>query len=145
MIRPWIQKTAALLCGVALGACITGKDPVDPYSEGGVPSGGTVPGEWLEVVKASATASFMMGSPQNEPCRGSGGSPETRHQVTLTHGFEISATEVTQSQFKKVRGYNPSKFIEGGANRPVEQVNWHEAARYCNELSRARKLALCYS
>ena len=27
----------------------------------------------------------------------------------------------------------------------MEQGNWHEAARYCNQLSRIRKLALCYT
>ena len=146
MTRPPIPITTSLLCCcIILGACITGKDPVNPYAEGGVPNGKTVPGEWLEVVKTTTTVSFMMGSPAGEPCRDTGSYAETHHQVTLTHGFEISATEVTQGHFKQVRGYNPSKFTEGGANRPVEQVNWHEAARYCNELSRARKLALCYA
>ena len=139
-----IPKTLALLCCVALGACITGKDPVDPWTDGGGGNPSTVPGEWLDVVKASATATFMMGSPAGELCRDEN-YLETQHQVTLTHGFEISTTEVTQDQFKKVRGHNPSMYTEGGANRPVEQVNWHEAARYCNELSRVRQLDQCYS
>ena len=141
---------AILLAGcLTLGACITGKEPLDPWAEGGLKydgggNPGVVPGEWLEVIKTKSPASFWMGSPAGELCRDKG-YPETRHQVTLTHRFEISATEVTQDQFKRVRGYNPSKFVEAGANRPVERVNWHEAARYCNELSKIRKLGLCYT
>ena len=141
------RTIVAALCCLILGACITGKDPVNPYSESGVPltdfggPPGTVPGEWLK----AKGSTFWMGSPANEMCREKRGGKETRHQVTLTRQFEISATEVTQGQFLKVRGYNPSKFTEAGANKPVEQVNWHEAVRYCNELSRIRKLKLCYT
>ena len=150
MMLTTTHRSILLVSCLALGACITGKEPINPWAEGGGVkydgggNPGVVPGEWLEVIKTPTPASFMMGSPASEPCRDEGYS-ETQHQVTLTHRFQISATEVTQGQFKLVRGYNPSKFTVGGASRPVEQVNWHEAARYCNELSRIRKLALCYT
>ena len=52
-------------------------------------------------------------------------------KITLTHDYFIQATEVTQSQFAKMMGYNPSK-RSACANCPVEQVTWHEAAAYCN-------------
>lgn len=51
--------------------------------------------------------SFMMGSPESEPKRSYS---EQLHKVTLTHGFEMQVTEVTQSQWYKVMGYNPSLY-----------------------------------
>ena len=50
---------------------------------------------------------FVMGSPTSEPCRNSN---EVLHAVTLTRGFEIQTTEVTQAQFLNVMGYAPSAF-----------------------------------
>ncbi|MDI7268691.1 MAG: formylglycine-generating enzyme family protein, partial [Myxococcota bacterium] len=42
-------------------------------------------------------------------------------------------------------GYNPSYFTACGGECPVEIVNWHEAAAYCNALSATAGLGLCYS
>ena len=57
------------------------------------------------------TGCFFMGSPASEPCRQS---TETEHAVTLTRPFQIMALEVSQEQFNKVMGYNPSYFISCG-------------------------------
>ena len=81
-----------------------------------------------------------MGSPQGELCRQS---TETAHLVTLTRGFQIRQTEVTQAEFSSLMGYNPSYFKT--SNRPVENVSWHEAARYCNALSKKMGLSSCYT
>jgi formylglycine-generating enzyme required for sulfatase activity len=51
------------------------------------------------------------------------------HQVTLTRGFWMGQTEVTQEAYQRVVGNNPSNFK--GAKLPVEQVNWNEAQAYC--------------
>jgi formylglycine-generating enzyme required for sulfatase activity len=83
---------------------------------------------------------FFMGSPTTEPCRGTN---ETRHQVTLTHNFEIQSTEVTQSQFVAALGYQP--FSSCGPPCPVMNVSWHEAAAYTNAVSAKAGLGLCYS
>ena len=92
---------------------------------------------------------YRMGSPDGtgaqpkEPCRSSN---ETQHPVTLTHGFEMQSTEVTQDQFKTVMGYNPSYFTSScGTSCPVEGVSWHEAAAYCNALSVKKTLTPCYT
>lgn len=85
--------------------------------------------------------SFFMGSPTNEPNRGS---DETLHKVTLTHPFLMWKTEVTQTQFQTTMGYNPSKFGSCGGNCPVEQVWWHEAAKFANAKSQAEGLPECY-
>jgi len=48
--------------------------------------------------------------------------------------FFIDRYEVTQEQYAKVIGENPSFFQ--GSNRPVENVNWHEANAYCHKVGK---------
>ena len=64
------------------------------------------------------------------------------HTVTLD-GFKMSATEITQGQYKSVMGENPSDFI--GNNLPVETVSWYDAVKFCNRLSDKAGLERCYS
>jgi formylglycine-generating enzyme required for sulfatase activity len=54
-----------------------------------------------------------------------------RH-VTLTKGFWLGETEVTQAAYQRVTGKNPSNFK--GANLPVEQVTWLDASTYCRTI-----------
>jgi formylglycine-generating enzyme required for sulfatase activity len=54
---------------------------------------------------------------------------EPRRNVTISQGFWMGQTEVTQAAYQRVTGKNPSKFK--GPNRPVEQVSWNEAKAYC--------------
>ena len=55
------------------------------------------------------------------------------HQVVLTRPFELGVFEVTQEQYEKVMGTNPSKFK--GPKKPVEQVLWEDAVKFCRKLS----------
>lgn len=80
--------------------------------------------------------SFVMGSPTNEPLRGS---DEVRHTVNITQGFYMSKYEVTQGEFLSVVGSNPS-FFTGSSNLPVESVTWSAATNYCARLT-AREAA----
>ena len=73
---------------------------------------------------------FTMGSPDSEEGRFD---DETAHEVTLTRGFRIGATQVTQAQWKAVMGNEPSLFK--GDDLPVEQVSWDEAVEFCSKLS----------
>jgi formylglycine-generating enzyme required for sulfatase activity len=76
--------------------------------------------------------SFMMGSPLDEPKRFNN---EKQHQVTLTKGYYIQTTEVTQGQWKAVMGDNPSKFSSYGNNCPVERVSWNDVQEFITKLN----------
>lgn len=64
------------------------------------------------------------------------------HQVTLS-SFLMSRYEVSQAEWKKIMGSNPSWI--SGDDLPVEQVTWHMAIEYCNKRSIAEGLTPCYS
>jgi formylglycine-generating enzyme required for sulfatase activity len=75
---------------------------------------------------------FIMGSPLDEMGRES---DETQHSVTISKGFFISETEVTQGQWKKLMGDNPSGFNNLGPDRPVEQVSWNDCMVFIDKLN----------
>ena len=75
---------------------------------------------------------FMMGSPRDEPGRGS---DETQHQVTLNQDFYMMTTEVTQAQWEAVMGSNPSYFDTCGENCPVETVSWNDVQDFITALN----------
>jgi formylglycine-generating enzyme required for sulfatase activity len=60
-----------------------------------------------------------MGSPTSEEDRDN---DETQHPVTITRGYCMKATEVTQSEWQAVMGINPSYFKDCGANCPDGHV-----------------------
>ena len=75
---------------------------------------------------------FTMGSPSSEPGRVS---DETQHRVTLTRGYYLQATEVTQGQWQAVMGSNPSSFKSCGDDCPVEQVSWNDVQAFIQKLN----------
>ena len=75
---------------------------------------------------------FMMGSPSDEPGLDN---DETLHRVTLTKGFYMQTTEVTQGQWKAVMGNNPSYFKNCGDDCPVERVSWNDAKQFIQRLN----------
>jgi formylglycine-generating enzyme required for sulfatase activity len=98
---------------------------------------GKVPDGW----KLISAGTFTMGSPEGE--LGRTDAAETQHEVTLTNDFIIQATEVTESQFAALMGYNISWTVPCN-DCPVERSTWNEAAAYCNALSASQRLPLCY-
>jgi sulfatase modifying factor 1 len=92
----------------------------------------------IEMIRIPS-GTFMMGSPANESGRSD---HERQHKVTLSRGFWLGKTEVTQRQWKAVMGENPSKII--GEDRPVERVSWHDCLEFCNALSRLEGLTPAY-
>ena len=84
---------------------------------------------------------FQMGSPKGE-----GDDDEhPRHWVRISRSLWFAKTEVTQGQFKKVMGKNPSYHAACGDDCPVERVSWYDAVVYCNKLSIREGLEPCYT
>jgi formylglycine-generating enzyme required for sulfatase activity len=89
---------------------------------------------------------FLMGSPKTELCRepldSAAYGKEALHEVVLTHGFQISRTEVTKSEMKATLGLTDSGVCDGC---PVVHISWHVAAAYCNAISSKQGLNSCYA
>jgi eukaryotic-like serine/threonine-protein kinase len=56
------------------------------------------------------------------------------HRVRITKPHWLGTTDVTQEEYERVMGGNPSNF-QGDSQRPVEQVSWEEAVEFCRRLS----------
>jgi len=75
--------------------------------------------------------SFQMGSDK-------GSSSELPvHKVTFAHGFYMGRYEVTQAQWQKVMGSNPSSVTDCGENCPVDSVMWNDAQEFVKKLNAA--------
>ncbi len=72
---------------------------------------------------------FIMGSPPTEADKGS---DEVQVKVTLSKGFWMGKTEVTQAQWQAVMGSNPSHYK--GTNLPVESVSWNDAQEFLKKI-----------
>ena len=79
---------------------------------------------WIE------PGTFTMGSPDDEKGRLN---REVLHPVTLSSGFWLAETTVTQALWQAVTGDNPSEFK--GDQRPVEQVSWNDAQGFIRQLN----------
>jgi formylglycine-generating enzyme required for sulfatase activity len=83
---------------------------------------------------------FQMGcSPSDKNVTGLGGgtvvcvdSEKPVHSVTISKGFWIGQTQVTQAAYMKVAGSNPSHFR--GDTLPVDGVSFNDAAAYCSRV-----------
>ncbi len=99
----------------------------------------TLLGQWVEV----PAGKFLRGSEEREFGHTF---EELRKEVTLTRGFLMKVTEVTQAEWLEVMGGdNPSYFADCGTNCPVENITWFQAVEFTNKLSQREGLAECYS
>ncbi|MGE9296224.1 MAG: SUMF1/EgtB/PvdO family nonheme iron enzyme [Puniceicoccales bacterium] len=79
---------------------------------------------------------FTRGSPENEAYRDA---DEVQAVITLTEGYFIATTEVTQQQWEDVMGQRmrmddaDSEFI--GRQLPVHSITWEQAQEFCRRLS----------
>ena len=103
----------------------------------------TVNGQTFELVHCPP-GTFTMGSPEDEADRDD---IEVQHEVTLTRGFALGVVPVTQALWEAVTGENPSEYQDGedASQRPVENVSWFDAVRFCNALSAKLGLAPAYT
>jgi TonB family protein len=75
--------------------------------------------------------SFLQGSPKSEANRDE---DELQYQVTITKQFYIGKYEVTQEQWEKVMGTNPS-FFKNCPKCPVENVSWDDVQDFIKRLN----------
>ncbi|MDG1479583.1 MAG: bifunctional serine/threonine-protein kinase/formylglycine-generating enzyme family protein [Myxococcota bacterium] len=122
-LQDWLQKHAP---------------PPPSRPEGGqrIALPGGVP---LELISLPA-GSFVRGSAPGEPDRHADEGPP--HTVHLS-AFRMMSTPVTQGQWLALSDTNPSGFTDD-TSRPVEQVSWMTAIRFCNRLSAAFELEAAY-
>ncbi len=74
---------------------------------------------------------FEMGSSPEEKDRSDSESPI--HKMTIENSFYLSRAQVTQKQWKKIMGNNPSHF--NSDDRPVEMVSWEDAQQFIAKLN----------
>ncbi len=93
---------------------------------------------------------FLMGSPPDEEGRITEEAPRSsrlgegpRHEVTLTRGFWMGTTPVTQIQYVRVVDHNPSwdssREVDVEAenrDKPVQEVTWYDAVGFLGRLSK---------
>jgi len=96
--------------------------PATQLKEMGVDLGDGVKMEFVLIPDGS----FTMGSDML-----SGAKPV--HPVRISQPFYLGKFEVTQQQWEKVMGSNPSRF-KGAKNNPVEQVNWEDCQKFLEAL-----------
>ncbi|MCU0914347.1 MAG: formylglycine-generating enzyme family protein [Planctomycetes bacterium] len=80
--------------------------------------------------------SFEMGSAQ-------GAADEAPVHRVSVGPFWMDRYEVVQEEFRKYELPDPSHFK--GTRQPLEQINWTDAALYCNDRSRAEGFEPCYN
>ena len=79
---------------------------------------------------------FLMGSPTTEAGRRREEGPQ--HEVTLTQGYWLGETPVTQALWVAMMGENPSSFrgeFSEELRRPVEQVSWEDCRAFCERVN----------
>ncbi len=81
-------------------------------------------------------------------------SEDPQHKVILSEPTFLGVYEVTQAEYEKVMGKNPSLFAKTGIEKgfadkvngldtlrhPVESVSWNDAAQFCAKLSNMENL-----
>lgn len=88
---------------------------------------------------------FTMGASRREPGRRAN---EVLREVTLTRAFYLGRNEVTNAQFREfLASHDSGEFEDYKLNldrQPAAQLEWNDAARYCNWLSKREELPLAY-
>jgi formylglycine-generating enzyme required for sulfatase activity len=58
-----------------------------------------------------------------------------RQRARFLRAFYLGVCEVTQAQYERVMGSNPSALKTSGPTAPVVRVSWDDAAEFCRRLS----------
>ncbi|NBU97411.1 MAG: hypothetical protein EBS19_04195 [Spirochaetia bacterium] len=81
---------------------------------------------------------FMMGAvPQD---KNASDDEEPQHKVRITKPFYMGKYPVTQEEWEKLMGNNPSKFKQAGKRAPVETVSWNDCQEFIKKLNQKEGL-----
>ncbi len=120
-IRAIVGVVAASLAVALFAAHLVAPGPADFFIE---------PTTGMTLV-AVRPGSFMMGSPEDEPGRND---DEERHRVIISRLFYMGQHEVTQAEWTKVMGSNPSHFANC-ERCPVERVDFYQVNAFLSRLN----------
>ncbi len=133
---PWPTALAGFV--ILLGAAARLAWSGEPVEEMILP---TEPEPLVDLIAIPA-GTFRMGSPEEE--EGRFGSEGPLHEVTVS-AFRCMRFQVTRRLYAEILGDDPG-WPEGAAgDRPVNNVSWLDAARFCNALSAKEGLTPCYA
>ncbi|MFA6291131.1 MAG: SUMF1/EgtB/PvdO family nonheme iron enzyme [Victivallales bacterium] len=65
---------------------------------------------------------------------------QVQHRVKLTKPYYIGRYEVTQGQWEKVMGSNPSSCKYFGKDAPLETVSWNDCQTFCRKIGAGFRL-----
>jgi formylglycine-generating enzyme required for sulfatase activity len=120
-IRVAAGIVAAALAVALFVAQLVAPGPADFYIE---PTTGMV-------LVAIRPGSLMMGSPESEPGRND---DEVMHRVKISRLFYMGQYEVTQAEWTRVMGSNPSQFTNC-ERCPVERVDFYQVNAFLSRLN----------
>jgi formylglycine-generating enzyme required for sulfatase activity len=131
--------------GVFALARVSGKPVVEPPKVLKMKVGDVVTNSIGMKMVLVPAGQFTFGSATSEAGRDE---DEREQRVTISKPMLVGAYEVTQRQYVKVMGKNPSYFSKGGDGSkalkgientddfPVEQVTWDDATEFCRKLTK---------
>jgi formylglycine-generating enzyme required for sulfatase activity len=129
----WVSRISAAVAAAFLLAFASCRK-VEQQSAAAVSAESVTTAGGVEMVLVPG-GQFTMGSAQK------GEADESPHKVQISP-FSMDRYEVTQEEYERVMGENPSKWK--GPKNPVEQIRWPNAIRYCNARSRLEGLEPAY-
>jgi formylglycine-generating enzyme required for sulfatase activity len=128
---PKAEGVAAQVLRVPVGFNAAAGTAPEPYTNTGWAKEVIHEKTGIEMVFIPA-GEFMMGSPDNEKGRFANEGPQ--HKVKITKPFYMGKYEVTQAQWQRVMGNNPSMFKDSD-KLPVEQVSWDDCQEFVKKVS----------
>ena len=135
---PGAQATAPASAKARLPRAKVSQQQVEEARKRGVPATKefSLPGGKAMRFVYIPPGTFTMGSPATERDRDP---DETPHEVTLTKGFYLGVTEVTQGQWRAVMGPDPSGQAVDD-ELPMARITWVDCQNFVGKLPRGARL-----
>ena len=95
-----------------------------------LPGGTTIEFVWINC------GTFAMGSPEDEPERGNDEGPQ--RQVTISQGFWLSKSAITQRQWEAVMGTRPwegKRYVWSNPEHPAVYISWNDVQAFLQRLN----------